>query len=119
MNPLSSIPPTPPGDTSSSPPKKTILSSCDASHEVPALAPNSPKEDRISPSTHIQEVACYLEQMSKIPDMRQDKIAHFQKVIDAQNYVISAEKLADSLIQKLHPHPEDTDRQPHNNFFGA
>lgn len=108
MSQLSSIPPTPPGDAPSFPPKKTALSFPDVSHEVSALAPNSAKDDRTSPSTPSREVSFYLEQMSQVPDVRQDKIAHFQKAIDSQNYVISAEKLADSLIQELHTHPEET-----------
>lgn len=108
MNQLSSIPPTPPGDAPSCPPKETALSSPDVSHEVSALASNSAKDDRTSPSTPSRKVSFYLEEMSQIPDVRQDKITHFQKAIDSQNYDISAEKLADSLIQELHPHPEET-----------
>lgn len=108
MSQLSSIPPTPPGDAPSFPPKETALSFPDASNEVSALAPNSAKDDKTSPSTSSREVSFYLEQMSQVPDVRQDKIAHFQKAIDSQNYGISAEKLADSLIQEIRPHPEET-----------
>ncbi len=104
MNQLSSIPPTPPGNVSSSPPKETVLSSPDISNDVSALAPNSAKDERLTPSTPTQEASSYLERMSQIPDVRQAKIAHIQKAIDSQNYAISAEKLADSLIQELHPH---------------
>ncbi|MCA9501077.1 MAG: flagellar biosynthesis anti-sigma factor FlgM [Nitrospirales bacterium] len=46
--------------------------------------------------------------MSRIPDVRQAKITQIQKAIDSQNYVISAEKLADSLLQELHPQPQET-----------
>ncbi len=102
------MPPTPPGNAASSPPKETVLSSPDINNDVSALAPNSAKDDRLSTSTPIREVSSYLERMSQIPDVRQDKIAHFQKAIDSQNYAISAEKLADSLIQELHPHPQKT-----------
>ena len=108
MNQFSSIPPTPPEDAPSCPSKETALSSPDVSQEASALASNSAKDDRTSPSTPSREVSFYLEQMSQIPNVRQDKIAHFQKAIDSQNYVISAEKLANSLIQELHPHPEET-----------
>lgn len=102
-----SIPPTPPGDTPSFPPKEEALSFSDGSHEGSTLAPNPAKKDRTSPSPPSREVSFYLEQMSQIPDVRQDKIAHSQKAIESQNYGISAEKLADSLIQELHPHPEE------------
>ncbi|MGP0592179.1 flagellar biosynthesis anti-sigma factor FlgM [Nitrospira sp. T9] len=108
MNQRSSTPPTPPGDASSFPPKEMALSSPDVSHEVSAEASNSAKDDRKSPSPPGRKLSFYLEQMSQVPDVRQDKIAYFQKAIDSQNYVISAEKLADSLIQELHPHPEET-----------
>lgn len=108
MNQPSSIPPTPPGNASSSPPKETVLSSPVVSKDVSALASNSAKDDRLSTSTPIREVSSYLERMSQIPDVRQAKIAHIQKAIDSQTYAISAEKLADSLIQELHPHPQET-----------
>ncbi|WP_376753384.1 flagellar biosynthesis anti-sigma factor FlgM [Candidatus Nitrospira allomarina] len=108
MNQLSSIPPKPPGDVPSCPPKEMALSSPDDCQEASALASNSAKDDRTSPSIPSRKDSFYLEQMSQIPDVRQDKIAHFQQAIDSQNYVISAENLADSLIQELHPHPEET-----------
>ena len=108
MNQPSSIPPTPSGNDSLSPPKKTVLSSPDGSNDVSALAPNPAKDDRLSPSAPNREVSSYLEQMSRIPDVRQAKITQIQKAIDSQIYVISAEKLADSLLQELHPHPQET-----------
>lgn len=108
MNPLSSIPQTPPGEASLSPPKETVLSSPNVSNDVSALAPNPAKDDRLSPAAPTQEISAYLERMSQIPDVRQAKIAHIQKAIDSQNYDISAETLADSLIQELHPHPHET-----------
>lgn len=108
MNQRSSTPPTPPEDSSSFPPKETALSSPDFSHEVSALAPDSTKDDKISLSTPSREITFYLEQMSRVPDVRQDKIAHFQKAIDSQNYGISAEKLVNSLLKELHPHPKET-----------
>ncbi|MDT3779735.1 flagellar biosynthesis anti-sigma factor FlgM [Nitrospira sp. MA-1] len=46
--------------------------------------------------------------MSQIPDVRQARIAQIQQAIDSQTYAIAAEKLADSLIQELHPHPQET-----------
>ncbi len=103
-----SIPPTPPGDAPSFPPKEAALPSHDVCHEGSTLAPNPAKDDRTSPSPPSREVSFYLKQMSRVPDVRQDKIAHFKKAIESQNYGISAEKLADSLIQELHPHPEET-----------
>lgn len=112
MNPLSSIPPTPPGDASSPPPKETALSSPDASNDVSTLASSPAKGDRLSSSTPTPEISSYLECMSQIPDVRQARIAQIQKAIDSQTYTISAEKLADSLIQELHPHPQETRPPP-------
>lgn len=108
MNPFSSITPISSGEASSSLPKETVLSSPDGSNEVSALAPNPVKGDGPSPSTPTQEVTSYLERMSQIPEVRQAKIADIQKEIDSQSYTISAEKLADSLIQELHPHSQET-----------
>ena len=106
MYPLSSIPPVPPGDRLALPPKVTVLSSSDVSNNISAQVSNPAKDDRQSTSTPIRERFSYLERMSQIPDVRQAKIAHIQKSIDSQTYDISAEKLADSLIQELHPHPQ-------------
>ncbi|MCA9453371.1 MAG: flagellar biosynthesis anti-sigma factor FlgM [Nitrospiraceae bacterium] len=107
MSQLSSIPPTPPGDVPSFSSKETALSFSNVSHEGSTLAPNPAKDDRTSPSPSSREASFYLQQMSQVPDVRQDKIAHFQKAIESQGYGISAEKLADSIIQELHPHPEE------------
>lgn len=111
MDPRSSIPPVPPvppGDSLSLPPKVTVLSSPDVRNDVSALAQNASQDDRPSTSTSLREVSSYRERMSQIPDVRQARIAHIQKAIDSQTYAIAAEKLADSLIQELHPHPQET-----------
>ncbi len=108
MDPLSSIPLVAPGDSPSLPPKVTVLSSPDGNSKVSAIASNPAKDERLSPLTPTPEVSSYLERMSQIPDVRQARIAHIQKVIDSQTYAIAAEKLADSLIQELHPHPQET-----------
>lgn len=108
MNPLSSITPGSSVETSSSLPKGTVLSSPDGSNEVSALAPNPVKGDGQSPSAPTLAVTSYLERISQIPDVRQVKIAEIQKAIDSQSYTVSAEKLADSLIQELHPHSQGT-----------
>jgi len=108
MNPLSSIPPTPQRDASLPPMTETVLSSHDASNDVSVLSlKNSTKDAMLSHSTSSQEISYYLGRLSQIPDVRQAKIAQIQKAIDSQTYAIPAEKLADSLIQELHPHPQE------------
>ncbi|MDH5698612.1 MAG: flagellar biosynthesis anti-sigma factor FlgM [Nitrospirota bacterium] len=108
MNPLSSIPPTPPRDASSSPLTETVLSSHDASNDASAISSDRARNDTVSLSAPTQEISYYLERMSQIPDIRQARIAHIQQAIDSQTYSISPEKLADSLIQELQSHPQET-----------
>lgn len=108
MNPLSSIPPTPPRDASSSPLTETVLSSHNTSNDVSALSSERAGDDTVSLPTPSQEISYYLERMSQIPDVRQARIAYIQKAMDSQTYSISAEKLADSLIQELYPHQQET-----------
>lgn len=108
MNPLSSIPPTPPRDASSSPLTEPVLPSHDASSAVSAIPSDHARKDTVSLSTPTQEISYYLERMSQIPDIREARIADIQKAIDSQTYSISPEKLADSLIQELHSEPQET-----------
>ncbi|HBP89572.1 MAG: flagellar biosynthesis anti-sigma factor FlgM [Nitrospira sp.] len=108
MNPLSSHPATPPEDAPSSPHTKTVSSSHDAVKDISALPFNPVKDGRQSRSTPSQTISDCVERMSQIPDVREVRIAHIQKAIELQTYAISPEKLADSLIQELHPHPPET-----------
>jgi len=109
MNPISSIPPTPPRNATSSPLTEKVLSSHDASNDVSSLSSEDrPRDDTVSLSTPTLEISSYLEGMSQIPDVRQARIAHIQQAIDSQTYAVSPEKLADSLIQELQPHPQET-----------
>ena len=108
MSPLSSISPTPPGADPSPPLKKEmVLSSQDSVKEASASS-SSPPRDVVSLSTPPQEVSHYLEEMSQIPDVRQTRIAHIQKAIDSNSYVISSENLADKLLQELHSQSQET-----------
>lgn len=84
------------------------MSSPDGNINGSAIASNPAKDERLLALTPTPEVFSYLEHMSQIPDVRQARIAHIQKAIDSQTYAIDAEKLADSLIQELHPHPQET-----------
>ena len=107
MSPLSSISPTPPGADPPSPLKESVVPSQDSVKEV-ATPSSSPPRDVVSLSTPPQEVSHYLEEMSQIPDVRQTRIAHIQKAIDSNSYVISSENLADKLLQELHSQSQET-----------
>lgn len=107
MNPPSPIPPTlPKGDPPSSP-KDTVLSFGD-SVQMTSNASSSPSMEVVSLSTPTQEASHYLEQMPRIPDIRQERITHIQKALDSNSYVISSENLADKLLHELHSQPEKT-----------
>ena len=107
MNPLSSIPPTPPQGDPASSLKETVLSPQDSVNDA-SVSPSSPPMDVVSLSTSPQEVSNYLKQMSHIPDVREARIAHIQSAIDSNSYNISPEKLADTLLQELSSQPKDT-----------
>jgi len=62
--------------------------------------------DVVSLSIPNQEVFHYLEQMSQIPDIRQERIIPIQKALASNSYVISPEKLADKLLQELPSEPQ-------------
>ncbi|HNP62107.1 MAG TPA: flagellar biosynthesis anti-sigma factor FlgM, partial [Nitrospirales bacterium] len=90
------------------PPKVTISSSPDGNSNVSAIGSNPAKDEGLLSLTPPPEVLSYLERISQIPNVRQARIAQIQQAIDSQTYAIAAEKLADSLIQELHPHPQET-----------
>ena len=105
---MSSIPPTPPRDAISSSLPEKVLSSHHVSNDVSGLSSDRAGDNTVALSTPTQEISSYLDRMSQIPDVRQDRIARIQQAIDSQTYAVSPEKLADSLIQELHPHPQET-----------
>lgn len=108
MSPPSSIPPTPQKDAGSLVPYKSILPSPDATNDVPTASSNPAKDDMPSLPNSTQEISEYLKRLSQIPDVRQDRIVQIQEALNAQAYDVSAEDLADSLIQDLSPHPHKT-----------
>ena len=105
MNPLSSIPPTPPQADPPSSPQKTVSSSPDSVKEASASF-SSPTIDPVSLST--PPVSHYLEQMSRIPDVRQARITQIQEALASNSYVIPIENLADKLLQELPSEPQET-----------
>jgi len=106
MNPISSIPPTPPQTHDPSSPKETVPSTQIPAQGTPASSSSS-SMDVVSLSTPTQEVSHYLEQMSQIPDVRQGRVTHIQKAIDSNSYVISPENLANKILQELSSQPQE------------
>lgn len=107
MNPLSSIPPTPPRVDPTSSHKERALPSQDSKKDTPAPS-SKPPMDVFSLFTPTQEFSQYLERMSQIEDVRQARITTIQKAIDSKSYVISPESLADKLLEELHSQPQET-----------
>jgi flagellar biosynthesis anti-sigma factor FlgM len=106
MNPLSSIPSTPPGAPSSHH-KNTITPAQDSMKDAPAL-PSSPPTDIVSLSFPTQDLSHYLEGMAQIPDVRQARITQIQKALDSHTYGISPEDLADKILQELPSNTAET-----------
>jgi anti-sigma28 factor (negative regulator of flagellin synthesis) len=99
MNPLSSIPPTPPVDLSS--PLRKIPSSAQDPLKDASDSPLSPPIDNVSLSLPTQEVSHYLERMSEIPDIRQTRITQIQRALTSQTYDISSEEVAEKILGEL------------------
>ena len=104
MEPLSSNP------SPSAPPSR--------SHEVPQTSANPkdkgnspiPSEQResVSISETGQEINQHTEAMANLPDFRQERIAQIQAAIEQGTYSVSAEDLADKLIQDIANLPPDS-----------
>ncbi|MDH4359925.1 MAG: flagellar biosynthesis anti-sigma factor FlgM [Nitrospirota bacterium] len=86
--------------------ENTVSSSSPDSVKGTSASSSSPSMDVVSLSIPTQEVSHYLEQMSQIPDIRQERITHIQKALASNSYVVSPEKLADKFLDELHSQPQ-------------
>ena len=68
--------------------------------------PTSPQQSNaVSISQTSQEMNQYIEAMTNLPEIRQERIAQIQIAMQKGSYVISSEDLADKLIQELSGKP--------------
>ena len=63
--------------------------------------------ESVSISQAGQELHQYTEAMANLPDVRQERIAKIQAAIEQGTYSVSAEDLADKLIQDIASPPSD------------
>jgi len=97
MQPLSSIPS---GSNQSSPFKEALSASAKEKDKIELSTPPEQSET-VSISQAGQEINQYIEAMAELSDIREERIAQIQAALEKGTYSVSAQDLADKLIQEL------------------
>jgi negative regulator of flagellin synthesis FlgM len=69
-----------------------------ASESTEARGTTVQKADAVALSEHVKEVEKVRESLSGVPDVREDRVLALKQAIDSGSYVVSADKIADRLL---------------------